>query len=318
MFVTSLTTMITLFLCILVGLLAAKQKIITPNNLPILNNLLLKITMPIMMVTALNIPLTDDILISAPLTILFSFIYNGLLWGLAILFTKLLKVHADLQKIWIFSFIFSNVSFIGFPLVGSIFGADGLVYVTMVNVAFNILVFSLGIFIISPKGSSKLSLKSIFTTPAMIGIEIGLILLFSQLVLPFTFTDGTTTTRLPLFISSTLQMIGNMTPPLAMIIVGVSLSETNLKKVILDKRLHIMSILKLLVAPLIIYVVTSFLINDPIIIGICTIMSGLPTATLGVILSQEYKQDYIYASEIFFITTIYSMITIPILFLILF
>lgn len=312
MFESSLNAMLALFICMLIGYVATKKKVLTSDMLPVLNKLLLYIAFPIMIISILNIELTNNILIAFPIVFSVAITYNLILWGLAVLLCFIFKIRNN-KGILIFSFIFSNVAFIGFPLIEAIYGTEALVYLTIFNIVFNILVFTFGVYLLQENSKRQISLKKILLTPSMIGIWIGLFLLFSQLVFPGTFENELGRTRLPYFISNALNIIGAMTSPLAMIIVGISLVQTDMKKVFTNIQLHLFSIISLIIAPFIIYLILNLLLENMMLINITTILVGLPTATISVSLAEEFNLDYIFVSEVVFISTLYSVVTIPFL-----
>ncbi len=311
MFILALTTMLSLFLCIGVGFFAAKKNIINNHSLKHLNSFLINITLPFMMINILNIDLTKEILQTIPLAIFSGFLYNFILFLSAISFVKLLKIDFTKKDIVIFSLIFTNIGFIGIPLIGTVLGQESLMFTTLLNIPFNILTFTLGVIILDPSEHKKINIKKIITQPAIIGITIGLILLLSQ-----TFTGYNSI--LPDFLSNSIRAIGNITSPLAMIIVGVSLVDVKFKELFLNFKLQIITIINLIIAPAIVYFILSLLLDNQMAINVCTIVSALPSATMLVPLSESFGIDYKYASELVFSSTLYSIITLPLLFFILF
>lgn len=323
MFTLALSTMASLFLCIFVGYYAAKRNIIDENGIDKLNSVLLNITFPLMMIAIFNIELTPEIIEKGIPVFMYGLFYQFILAIIAFGFTQVFDFGTSRSetfgfkrsKIIQFAMIFTNTGFVGLPLISAVLGAEGLLYASLLNIPFNITCFSVGVYLLQPEGKKGIDFKAIFLTPTMIGIGIGLLLLLSQAVIPGTFDVNGTQTRLPGFLTNTINMIGGITSPLAMIIVGASLVQTNFKSVLSDYRLHLFSLVKLIVAPLIVYFIGRLFIADEQILLIVTIFAGLPTATIVTILSERFGQDYVYASEVVFITTLYSIVTIPILFL---
>lgn len=314
MFTLALNTMTSLFLCMLIGYYGAYRKIIDKSTIDKLNVILLNITYPLMLISIFNIALTKEILDNAFMVFFFGVLYQFALAIIGILFIKIVKFENDRDKIIKFMMVFTNTGFIGLPLIAAVMGSTGLLYASLLNIPFNILCFSYGVYILAPKGKLNVELKTILLSPSMIGIWIGIFLLLSQLIVPGTFMVNGVEKRLPEVLDNTIEMVGSITAPLAMIIVGASLIETNVIRVLKNYKLHIFAIVKLLVAPILVYLVFGKFITDENLLLIITIFSGLPSATIGTILAMEFKLDYVYASEIVFISTLYSIITVPILF----
>lgn len=316
MFILALNTMAALFLCMFIGFIAAKRNVLNEDSIDKLNVLLLNVTFPFMMIGVFNIELTDTIISKGLPLFVYGVLYQLILAVLAFGFTKVFKYKYDKSKVVQFAMIFTNTGFVGLPLIASVLGNEGLLYASLLNIPFNIMCFTFGVYLLQPEGENHINLKSILFTPTMIGIWIGIVLLLSQLVLPGTFEVDGEIVRLPSFLTTTINMVGGITSPLAMIIVGASLEQTNFKRVFCDIKLHIFSFVKLLVAPFITYGLLSFFISDSQILLIVTIFAGLPSATLGTVLSERFGHDYVYTSEIVFLTTLYSLVTVPVLFLI--
>lgn len=316
MFSLALNTMAALFLCIGIGYFAIKRKMIKTADIDVLNSLVLNITMPCMMIAVFNIELTEKIRNIIPQMFLYGILYNLLLLIMALILVKFIKITPRIRKILITCFFITNAGFIGLPLIASVLGKEALVYATLLTIPLNFFTFTVGVYILQPEGENHISIMKILTTPSMVGIWIGLFILLSQLVWPFTFESNGTITRLPSFLSQTVNMIGAITAPLAMFIVGASLSQTNFKKVLLDGKLHIYSILKLVIAPIIGYYVFGLFVKEDFILSIIVLFIGLPTGTIVAIIAEQFKQDYVYASEVVLITTIYSLVTIPMMFII--
>lgn len=323
MFILALNTMLSLFLCMFIGYYAAKRNIIDELGIDKLNSLLLNITFPFMMISIFNIELSSAVLEKGIPIFLYGLFYQVVLTIIAYTFTRVINfgiereetVGFERKKIVQFAMIFTNTGFIGLPLIGSVLGSEGLLYASLLNIPFNITCFTFGVYLLQPKGESNINIKSILTTPVMVGIWIGLLLMLSQLVFPGTFEVDGEIVRLPSFLTKTINMVGGITSPLAMIIVGASLKQTNFKRVFCDWKLHLFSLVKLLIAPLLVYLTARQFITDKQILLIVTIFAAIPTATVTTLLAERYGHDYVYASEIVFITTLYSIVTIPLVFL---
>ncbi len=325
MFTLALSTMASLFLCIFVGFYAAKKNIIDEQGIDRMNSFLLNITFPFMMIGIFNIELTPDVVHNGVPVFFYGIFYQLVLTVIGFIFTIVFDFGVerpetmgfDRNKIVRFGMIFTNTGFVGLPLISAVLGADGLLYASLLNIPFNILCFTFGVYLLQPKGENYITFKSIFLTPAMIGIWIGLGLLLSQLIFPGTFVVDGENVRLPAFLTTTINMIGGITSPLAMIIVGASLKDTKFGQVFGNYKLHVYSLVKLLIAPVIVYLIAKLFIDDAQILLIVTVFAGLPTATVTTLFAEKFGHDYVFASEIVFITTLYSIITIPIIFLVL-
>ncbi|MDR1600087.1 MAG: AEC family transporter [Oscillospiraceae bacterium] len=193
--------------------------------------------------------------------------------------------------------IFSNCGFMGYPVVTALFGEPALIYAVVINAAFNLLAWTLGVILLN-RGTT-LNLRKALLTPALVGTALGIILFAARV-------------RLPGFLLSTLETLGSLTTPLSMMVVGarmVGQSPRNLT----NWRVWILSALRLLAFPLITYVICRLLRASDMVCLITATLAGMPHATLTAMQSIHYKHDSVFASNCVALSTLLSMITIPIL-----
>ncbi|QUH27459.1 AEC family transporter [Vallitalea guaymasensis] len=214
---------------------------------------------------------------------------------------KLLRIEKNNIGVYRFMIMFSNVGFMGFPVIESIFGKEAVFYGAIYNLPFYALVYTLGIYLISMdnKKNIKFKIKDIFN-PGVCAVIIGLIIFSFKLNLPYVATK-------------TIDMISSLTTPLSMIVIGASLAGIKIKNIFSNTKLYIYSFLKLLVFPIIILIIIRQLGFNEIMTGVPVIITGMPVAANAVILSKEYDGNDILASEGVFISTMLSIITIPVL-----
>lgn len=297
MFIVALNSMLALFISMLVGFVGFRKNLIDDSAVVAFNKLLLKITVPAMFISAMNIVLEKSMLKNAILSIAGGFIYHLIALLIAFVFVKMFKVKK--RAIWLFTLTFANISFLGFPLITDLFGEEALFYTSLINISFFFLVFSIGVLIISSGNKDEFTFKRVFTNYAFIATLFGIVLF----LIPYT---------LPIFLSKSLSMIGNITPPLSMIVVGATLAKTNVANAFKKPELYLISFVKLIVIPAVIFIVASLLVSKELAV-IFTILAATPSAVLGVVMSREYNNDYIFTSEVLFMTTTLSVITLPLI-----
>ena len=137
---------------------------------------------------------------------------------IGVLINKLLHVPKNQTGLYVFMTVFSNIGFIGYPIMKAIFGNDSVFHTSLFGMVFNIMLFTLGVYLIGigQQGNNKLNLKNL-VTPGVICSFLALILYLMHIRAPKIVTDFT-------------GMVGDMTTPLAMIIIGVTLGAMNIKK----------------------------------------------------------------------------------------
>ncbi|MBU3126310.1 AEC family transporter [Clostridium tagluense] len=288
-----------LFIVMMVGFYAKKKKFFNIIVDKGLSELLLNITLPFMIVTSFNIKYEATMVSNAQKILIYSFlIHIGLIFISKILF---LKFPSNKQQVFRFVTIFCNVGFMGYPVLESIYGGVGVFYAAIFNIPFNLLVWTVGVMLYTGKKDFK-SMRKAIANPAIIAVFIGIIL--------FVFSI-----RLPLPIENSLKLVGSTTTPISMIIVGSMLAEMKFKNIFSDISIYYATVVRLLIVPMLIYVVLKFLKVDELLLNICVILQAMPAAVITAIIAEKHGGDSLLASQCVFITTMVSVITIPIVIL---
>lgn len=201
--------------------------------------------------------------------------------------------------LYVFMTVFSNIGFIGYPIMKAIFGNDSVFHTSLFGMVFNIMLFTLGVYLIGigQQGNNKLNFKNLIT-PGVICSFLALILYLLHIRAPKIITDFT-------------GMVGDMTTPLAMIIIGVTLGAMNIKDVFNELRVYIYTIIKQLTFPVIAYPAIAFLIKDSYLRGLTLIMLSMPVGSSAVLFTNKYGGDSGLAAKTIFMTTLISVFTIP-------
>ncbi|WP_026889948.1 AEC family transporter [Lacrimispora aerotolerans] len=192
---------------------------------------------------------------------------------------------------------YSNLGFMGMPIVTGIYGETGVFYVSLFMMIFNISLFTHGIRIFNSNKNSQLSLKQSLNAGS-ISAFIAMILFFLKIPIPG-------------MISDLLQMVGSITPPLAMIIIGSTLAQIRLKEFYDIRKLSIFVLLKMVLYPVLVYAILTMIIRDPMIVNIATILWALPSAGNVSMVCTEYEGNTELVTKGIFLTTIASVITLP-------
>jgi hypothetical protein len=305
-FVVILNQMLTLLLMMIIGYVMMRLKMLGDNVNAVLSKVVLNITLPAQIITSFSL---DGAAISnAELgrVFLFSCAVYAFYGVLAWLYVRLMRLPREDWGTYQYMIIFGNVGFMGFPVITAIFGANRLVYAVILNIVFNLLVFSWGIKLITAgQGGSRFDWRKL-VNPALIATVLALILFFLHI-------------ELPSVLNSALLTLGDATTPMAMLILGSSIAAMPLKELFEEWRVYIFVVLKLLVIPLLVFLaLRPFLAADDVLGQILVVLSAVPVATNATMLSIEYGGNIKLVSQGIFFTTILSVITIPILVFLLF
>lgn len=288
---------IVLFMIMAVGFYARKKGMINSEVNRGLSSLLLNITLPFMIIASFNIEYTSDILVNGVKLL----IYSIIIYLIVIPVSKLLyfRLPQNKSKVLRFITIFSNCGFMGYPVIESIYGKTGVLYTAIFNIPFNILIWILGISIFAGKMDSK-TVKKILINPGIISTIIGIIIFIFEI-------------KIPLPIYNTLSIVGSMTTPISMIVVGAMLADVKIMDVFSDASIYYGSLVRLIIIPLIIlFVLKAFKVSE-MFLGIPVLIMAMPGAANAAIMAEMYGGDAAYASKCIFITTMLSAITIPLI-----
>ena len=291
-----LKEIMSLFLIILIGVYGKRRNIINEEVNIGLRKLLLDITLPLLIINSFNFTFQGEM----KENILVAFIYSIAFFivGIITSYIFLIIIKGEKKKILHFANIFSNCGFIGFPIINSLFGAEGMVYASIFNMIFNIFLWTYGVMIFSNK-VSKDSIKKVLLNPAIIAVYIGVIMMIFNI-------------KLPSFILESTKLVGNMTPPISMIIVGVMLADVKLKDVFKEPTIYYGSIIKLIIIPLNLYFIKLLLKENSTIINTIILIQAMPAAAMTTIFSLDFNKEKEYSAIVVFISTLLSIITIPI------
>lgn len=291
--------MIQLFMVIGLGYLLMKTHVLDEVFNKKLNTLLLTVTTPALILSSV---MGNDNLQDAD-TVLFVFVVAIIVYVLlpllGIIITKLLRVPHQQSGLYIFMTVFSNIGFMGFPVMKAIFGNGAVFYTAIFNMIFNIFVYTIGIYLINLGSGAKTSfqLKNL-RSPGIIACLIALLIYFLHI-------------QTPSIITETCDMVGSITTPIAMLLIGATLANIDVKSIFSEFRLYPYTIIKQILIPVIAFPILKLFIQDSYILGITLIMLAMPVANSAVLFSQEYGGDVELAAKSVFITTLISVVTIP-------
>jgi len=195
---------------------------------------------------------------------------------------------------------YSNLGFMGLPIISGVYGEESTFFVAIFMMIFNIHMFTVGIITLQGKPDSLAAMLKKLCTPAIISALLAFVIVLFHIDAP------TPAARL-------ISSLGSVTTPLAMIIIGSQLAQMRFKEVLLKPSLYMISFLKLVVYPAIVYVVLRFTIGPGTITNIATILMGLPVAANVTMLCSGYNGDVRLAAQGTCISTLLSLLTIPIM-----
>ena len=293
--------MMTLFAIVIVGYVAGRLGYMGGEFDKRLSSLVINITCPALILSSAMTGELPDRRLILPLlgiSIITYIILTGVVFWLP---RYLTKQKAD-EGIVGFALMFGNVGFMGYPVVASIFSHQAVFYAAVLNVVNTLAVFTVGtILIVGDLGDGKRFQKKVLYSTPMLSAYLAMLIVALGI------------DNIPGLISQPLTMIGNITVPAALLIIGSSMSQLSLRTMLGNRTVYATTLFRLILIPLGFYYLFSALGFDPYVVNINTVVIAMPVATYGTILCLKYGRETTLITEVTLITTLLSMLTIPLL-----
>jgi predicted permease len=196
--------------------------------------------------------------------------------------------------------ICSNAGFMGNPIAYGIFGQEGLLYASISLIPLRFFMWSAGLSLFT-KPNRRTVIKLLATHPCIIAVWLGFALMISQV-------------NLPGFIVNTLTACSNCTTAVSMIVIGAILADVDLRggpSVFFDKVLLYFSFIRLIAIPGLLWLVMTFLALPGILTGVTVLLAAMPAGSTTAMLAEKYGGDADFASRCVFLSTLLSMLTLP-------
>lgn len=294
---TILNQTIIMLLLIMAGIICSKTGIISKETNKQLSTFVLQVVNPVLILMSFQTEYRSELAKNLVITFGLSVLAFAIMIGSAMLFVR--KGEGRETAVERFAATYSNCAFMGIPLLNALFGAEGVFYLTAFITVFNFFVWTHGVILLSGERDFR-QVAKVFYSPTIIAIVLGIIMFFAHI-------------RIPAVPAQALQFIANINTPMAMIVSGVTMADTNILKLLKKPGIYYISVLRLLVIPIILALVLSLFDIDEKVRLTVIIAASAPPAAMGTLLSIKYGRNSLYASEIFTAGTILSIATLPII-----
>lgn len=294
-FFDTFSEMLVILFAMAVGYLANRLGYLGGEADAKLSKLILNITMPATIVSSVvsgdTFPGTAEILSTLKVAVVF--------YGLELLIVcavpRFLGGTPEQKGVWRYALAFSNLAFIGYPVVIDLFGADKLFYAVILQLPFNMLSYTLGPLMLT--GAKRFRWKQLLS-PCIIAAMLALVIALAHI-------------QVPAQIGEMLSFIGDITVPLSLLVVGSLLAGLPVMQVFSSVRLWALSAVRLLGLPVLLWLILRQMGVDPIVQGIAIVEMAMPVAINGSMLCLEYGGDTEAMAQITFLSTLMSIVTIP-------
>lgn len=294
-FMDTFNEMVVILFAVGIGYLAHRLGYLGGEINQKLSKLILNITTPALILSSManeeNLPSVGEVL-----SILFvAVVFYVMEFAFALIVPKLVGGTLKEIGVWRFLLCFPNVGFIGYPLVEAIFGHTGLFYAVILVMPFNLLNYSLGPLMLS--GKIRFHWKQLLS-PCILMALLTLILTLAGI-------------HVPPMIGAMAEIVGDVNIPLSLLVLGSMLAGMSARKVLTSVRMWILSAVRLLAMPAALGVVLHLMGTDPLVLGVAVAQMAMPVAVNGTMLCLEFDGDVEAMAQVTFMTTVLSIVTIP-------
>ena len=297
--------MLQLFIIMFLGYVLHKVKLIDHDFIKKLTKLRLNVTLPATIFSSVLQQESERDMGAVGEVFLIGVAVYVVLPVVSLLAVKLMRLPKKDRSLYAFMMTYSNIGFMGFPLMDALYGQTAVFYAAIINIIFNISVFTCGVLMMNAGkdgGNTKLKWRNLLSP----GVSVST-LSVAVYLLNISFPED---------IKSVVSSVGNITTPLAMILIGATLATMDVKSIFNDWHVYFYSAVKQIVIPLLFWPALKFLIHDPFILAVVFILILMPVANTSVLFATEYDGDEKLAAKTIFITTVMSIVTVPLLLMI--
>ena len=296
MFILIFEQLLKMFFIMLLAFICYKIKLVDQNGNRSISNLLLMVVNPLLIITVYQDTEYNPDMVSG-LLLAFAAALAAHILGILISTFLIRPSSGPDCSIERFNSMYSNCGFIGIPLVNSILGSSGVFFITAYMVVFNLFTWTHGIILMEKKCSLK-NMKEGILSPMFLSTLAAVALFFLRI-------------RIPSVVLDSMNYVADMNTPLAMMVAGFSVAQSDLGKMLRNLRIYFISFIKLILIPVLMIAVLKLMSLPSEVATTILIGAACPAATTGTMMAIRYRQNYTYSSELFATTTVLSIITIP-------
>lgn len=295
----NLEVMVVLFIIVVLGYVLCKLGYMGDKFDQKLSAIVIDITCPALILSSvMGDALPDRTLILPLLGVGFLTYFILLVFGFFV--PRLITKNHDDQGMIGFALMFANVGFIGYPIVSSIFGPKAIFYAALLNMPNTFFIFTAGVMLVKGEYSIRQLNPKVLFSPAMIAAFAAALIVALNL-------------HTPDLIARPITMVGNITVPAALMVIGSSMARLPLKQIIGSWKVYVSSAVRLIVVPVSLYFLFKVCGVSDAINDINTVVIAMPVASFGTMFCMKYGRNPALMTEITFITTVASILTIPLI-----
>lgn len=291
-----------IFVLMIIGYILRRFNIISAQARGGLNNLVIYVVLPANIIYSFMGNASTQLISGGLLIFIVSIIVQLLCQVFGKYFFNFKSIDHDQSNVLKYGTICSNAGFMGSPLIQGLYGLNGLMYASIYLIPMRVVMWSGGVAcFLGEKGKNVV--KRVMVHPCIIAVEIGIIIMLFKI-------------RIPGFVAIQIEALSNCTMALSMIVIGGILAEIDIRKVFNKLTLYF-SFIRLILIPLLVMAGCLIFRLPSLVSAVSVVLAGMPAGATTAILAEKYHGDSALAVAIIFVSTLFSLISVPVLCIIL-
>ncbi|MFD1065002.1 AEC family transporter [Oceanobacillus locisalsi] len=295
-----------LYIIVAIGWLIRRKGLISEQGQRAVTTLLLYIALPCLIISSMHMPFQYEQAYGAFIMFVLSIYIMGGTLFLSRFITRKLILPMDRKAVFENVILFGNQGFIGMVIILQLFGQEGVLFASVFNLIYFILIWTYAIYIMNPEGIPVSKAMFIFKNPGFLATVFGFILFIFPV-------------QIPAFIMDPIETIGQMTVPLSMIMIGMMISSVTFSKVLVymkDIFVYLAVVIRLFIYPLLFFLPLLFFHMPFELFMIACLLSATPSPATISMYAQLYGGDVEFSAVVVFFSTLLSVVSIPIIYLV--
>lgn len=285
-----------MFVLMGVGYVLRKNGTVTKEGRSVLTDLIINVILPCNIITAFCIDFDRKILISGMQVLVISVVLQLFCTFLAAFAYR--KVDKKKRMVLQYATVCSNAGFLGNPIAEGLYGFMGLLYASIYLIPQRIVMWSAGVSYFTESPSKRDVIKKVLKHPCIIAVEIGIIMMLTGF-------------RFPEFLQRSVKSLGGCTTAITMLFIGTVLADAGLHN-LLSRMTVLFSVVRLILIPFAVAAGCYLFHVGGTAAGLSVVLAAMPAGSTTAILAAKYHGDEVFATQCVVVTTVLSMIILPV------
>lgn len=307
-----LQQMVIIFILIGIGMILYRSKMLSEETSKQISGIIINVTNPALLICSAF----DDGPKVSLRELSIAFVSYAAVFALLIvigfLIPCLLRVPKRLHYTYQMLTIFGNVGFIGIPLASAVLGSESLIFVSIFNLLFNLLIYTFGMSMLQRAAAGQAADTDSIPRHNSASGRLQKLVNAGTISAVFTIVFYLGDFHVPVVISSTLSYTGRATTLLSMLVLGVSVAQMAPKDIFSHPRLYLFTLLRQILVPIGCVILLRGWIDNKLILNTMLLMVAVPAANMPLMIAKQMDMDTESISQGIILTTVLSLVTVPV------